>query len=243
MRESTFESDTCVKDLVNVASGGSDGNPAVYCFPDAGEYGVFVAPLFQDKTPCEGKPDTYALTLNGLECGTCFIEHDSPGCSDQKCRKTVCKYDDSCCKDAWDETCVEKAKLWCDCSKPDKPDKPDSGSSTRSSGKGKGSQPSDDGKGQSSRSMKKSSYSSPDSGKGKGSYPSDDSDDSGKGKGYSPPSTKPSKRSKRMKGMKGMRMKGMKGGSKPTKSSKSKSTKSSKGRKRSKRSKSHWRDW
>lgn len=246
----TLEFDSCKKDLLNVASGESGGKAAVYCFPDAGEYGVFIAPLFQDKTPCEGKVDTYTLTLNGLKCGTCFVEHDSPGCSDMNCRETVCEYDDTCCTDAWDETCVEKAKLWCDCSKPDKPN---SGSSTHSSGKGKGGSNSSgdgkgqsssnrsekgkggnnsfgDGKGQSSRSMKKSAYISSDSGKGSGSYPSD-SYDSGKGKGYSP-SSKASKSSKRY----GMRMKGMKG------DKSSKPSKSSKGRKRSKSRKSHWRD-
>lgn len=169
---STFETETCSEDLVNVASGDNGGNSAVYCFPEAGEYGVFIAPTFQDKSPCEGEPNTYVLTLNGLECGNCFIERDSPGCSDEKCRKKVCDYDHSCCKDAWDATCVEKAKLWCDCSKDDKPD----------SGKGKGQSKPSDSKTKSSKSMKMSSDSL-DSGKGKGSRPSASSDGSGKGKG------------------------------------------------------------
>jgi hypothetical protein len=178
--KATLEFDTCKKDLLNVASGESGGKAAVYCFADAGEYGVFIAPLFQDKTPCEGKVDNYTLTLNGLKCGTCFVEHDSPGCSDRNCRKTVCEYDDKCCTDAWDETCADKAKLWCDCSKLDKPN---SGSSTRSSGKGKGgSNSSGDGEGQS---ISNSSQ------EGKGG-----SNSFGDGKGQSSRSMKPSKSSK-----------------------------------------------
>jgi hypothetical protein len=156
---STSKYKKCLNDLVNVASGNSSEAPAVYCFEEAGEYGVFVAPTFQDLTPCEGDPNTYVLTLDGLECGTCFAEHGSSGCSDRKCERRVCNYDESCCDDAWDATCVEKAKLWCDCKDKDS-SSTDSSSSSRS---------------------KSSDSSSSDSGKGKGSSRSSNSEKRGKG--------------------------------------------------------------
>ena len=167
---STYDAKNCLDDLLNVASGDSSGKPAVYCFEQAGEYGVFVAPTYEDKSPCKGEPNTYVLSLSGLECGTCFIEHDSPGCSDTKCQHQVCNYDKSCCKDAWDAMCVEKAKLWCDCSKEDKPESSKSKSNTNSD------------KNNSKSKSKSTESSSADSGNGKGSRSSSESSsESGKG--------------------------------------------------------------
>jgi hypothetical protein len=188
---STFDYLTCEENLVNVASGESNKDPAVYCFAEAGEYGVFVAPTSEQETPCEGDPSTYVLTLNGLDCGTCFIEHDAPGCSDMTCKHKVCDYDKSCCNDAWDVTCVEKAKLWCNgCKEEDKPGSKVSSSSDRGKGKGSQSRSTDSDSGKGSRSQsgthrsdsgKGGSQSSSERGKGKGSRSRSTDSDSGKG--------------------------------------------------------------
>jgi hypothetical protein len=145
----TWEGNSCSENLTDVASGDSTGIPAIYCFPDAGEYGVFVAPEFEDETPCEDDPNAYILMLEYLACGTCHIEHESPGCYDKKCEKTVCEIDVSCCNDAWNASCVVKATRWCDCTVVDKPGCDDAGK-----GKGKGGSGKKD---KESKSKKKSS--------------------------------------------------------------------------------------
>ena len=42
--------------------------------------------------------------------GTCFAEHDAPGCQDESCCVAVCEIDPVCCTDRWDEICVDLAE-------------------------------------------------------------------------------------------------------------------------------------
>lgn len=38
--------------------------------------------------------------------GTCFAEHEAPGCTDQTCCNDVCSIDRICCTDTWDDVCT-----------------------------------------------------------------------------------------------------------------------------------------
>jgi hypothetical protein len=62
----TWDAISCSENLIDVASGDSIGIPAVYCFSDAGEYGVFIAPEFERASPCKGDPNAYVLMLEQL---------------------------------------------------------------------------------------------------------------------------------------------------------------------------------
>jgi hypothetical protein len=52
--------------------------------------------------PCEGS------------CFTARTEEDpSPGCNDASCCAVVCRIDETCCTENWDETCVDLASFYC----------------------------------------------------------------------------------------------------------------------------------
>ncbi|MCH8150727.1 MAG: hypothetical protein IH987_22605 [Planctomycetes bacterium] len=42
--------------------------------------------------------------------GTCFAEHESPGCDIESCCLAVCEFDPVCCTVSWDEVCVSHAE-------------------------------------------------------------------------------------------------------------------------------------
>lgn len=45
--------------------------------------------------------------------GSCFVEHETPGCDDLQCCQNVCAIDPKCCDEFWDTPCVELAAVSC----------------------------------------------------------------------------------------------------------------------------------
>jgi len=45
--------------------------------------------------------------------GSCFVEHETPGCDDLQCCQNVCAIDPKCCDEFWDTPCVELAQVSC----------------------------------------------------------------------------------------------------------------------------------
>ena len=64
---------------------------------------------------------TACLAMPGLaiaqQCpspGSCLEEHSNSGCDDPNCCSQVCDFDPICCKDTWDQNCVDTANAICD---------------------------------------------------------------------------------------------------------------------------------
>jgi len=64
------------------------------------------------RTQCTGLCDPPA-TCGSPGTGSCCNEHPTPFCSDAACCNAVCSFDESCCFDAWDATCVKFASALC----------------------------------------------------------------------------------------------------------------------------------
>ena len=54
-----------------------------------------------------------AVDCSGEAAESCCDVHDSVGCDDLECQDCVCGIDETCCTDAWDETCVEESNAEC----------------------------------------------------------------------------------------------------------------------------------
>ena len=44
----------------------------------------------------------------------CCFQNGSPGCSDSRCQNTICNFDEFCCEELWDSTCVVEAEEFCE---------------------------------------------------------------------------------------------------------------------------------
>jgi hypothetical protein len=85
------------------------GDIRPFCINNGGEWDelcVAIAHLF-----CEVDigADRCASAING----SCFEEHDLPGCVDETCCNTVCAIDPFCCEGIWDGACVALAEDNC----------------------------------------------------------------------------------------------------------------------------------
>lgn len=52
------------------------------------------------------------------DLGSCFVQHNSPGCDTLACQISVCDADPTCCSTAWDQDCVHWAIKLCPCGNP-----------------------------------------------------------------------------------------------------------------------------
>jgi hypothetical protein len=58
-----------------------------------------------------GTGDSGTESDGGVEDGGCCAAQDDPGCGDVLVESCVCELDPYCCDEAWDEACVNTAKL------------------------------------------------------------------------------------------------------------------------------------
>ncbi|MFM1821774.1 MAG: hypothetical protein RI967_40 [Planctomycetota bacterium] len=62
---------------------------------------------------CAFNPDPEINQICSEALGSCFVEHESGGCTDDACCSRVCAADPLCCLERWDADCAARAEILC----------------------------------------------------------------------------------------------------------------------------------